>query len=189
MPAIGGSARRATLSVFAALLVLGGCDRGAEEAESPGAQRRAAQTKPEAQKDPLADMVSAVSASKTSAPVELKFALHERPQVGKPIVVEVAVLPVSDLDRVAANFQAGAGLELRSGAQMAVVTKPATGVALSHRLTIVPQRDGIFFVSATVLADSPEQSIARTFSIPIIAGQASPSPEAAASPPPKPQKR
>lgn len=171
---------------FAALaLVLAAqlaCSDGADE--QPRAER-AEQTpaKSVRQKDPLTDMVSAVSGGKGGAPVELKFSLAERPQVGQPVEIDIAVLPVSPLDRVAAHFQAGDGLVLRSGDEMNAVDRPETGVPLPHRITIVPERDGIFFVSAVVLADSPQQSISRTFSIPIIAGQGLSPPKAGAATP------
>jgi hypothetical protein len=165
------------LAAFAAIVA--GCDRPPDDGTpDPTATARAKLQKP---KDPMADMVSAVSGSRVSEPVELKFRLPHRPEVGKPIEVEIAVLPVSPLDRVAANFSAGTGLELRSGHEMAAIANPEPNVPLPHRLTIVPERDGIFFVSAVVLADS-EQSITRTFSIPIIAGKGLPKPEAEPAP-------
>jgi hypothetical protein len=160
------------LAAFAAILA--GCDRPPEDGAADAAAT--AQAKRQKPKDPLADMVSAVSGSRVSEPVELKFRLPHRPEVGKPIDVEIAVLPISPLDRIAANFTAGTGLELRSGHEMAAIANPEPNVPLPHRLTIVPERDGIFFVSAVVLADS-EQSITRTFSIPIIAGEGLPKPK------------
>ncbi|MGQ0835257.1 MAG: hypothetical protein ACT4O5_10110 [Gammaproteobacteria bacterium] len=163
------------VALAATLAILLACGPGAGNGEQGGANPAATTAaKPSPKKDPLADMVSAVSGGRASGTVELKFALDERPQVGEPLEVEIAVLPVSVLDRVAVHFQVGAGLELRSGGEMPAVNKPERGVPLSHRLTIVPLRDGIFFISAVVLADSPEQSLTRTFSIPIISGQGLP---------------
>ncbi|MGH8285404.1 MAG: hypothetical protein ACRETT_06520 [Steroidobacteraceae bacterium] len=162
------------VALAAPLAIFLACSPGTGEGEPSTSKPSAGTVAKPAKKDPLADMVSAVSGGRASGPVELKFALAERPQVGQPLEVEIAVLPVSVLDRVAANFQVGAGLELRSGGQMPAVNKPERGVPLSHRLTIVPLRDGIFFISAVVLADSPELSLTRTFSIPIIAGQGVP---------------
>jgi hypothetical protein len=154
-----------------ALAGLPGCRPGGDEGAGDASRAKAKTVKPA---DPLAHMVSAVSPGRQSAPVELKFSLDHRPEVGKPMVIEIAVLPVSELDRIGASFAAGNGLELQAGEQMPSIDRPARGVPLNHRITIVPQREGIFFVSAVVLADSPEQSLTRTFSIPIIAGTAPP---------------
>lgn len=156
-------------AIAVAATVLMGCERAGDQPGSVQRKNAAAAATPA--KDPLADMVSAVSGGGSSAPVELKFALGDRPTVGQELQIEVAVLPVSVLDQVAAHFQAGAGLELRDGKQLGPIAKPAAGVPLPHKLTIVPQRDGIFFVTATVHADSPRQQVSRTFSIPIIAGE------------------
>ena len=40
-----------------------------------------------------------------------------------------------------------------------------------HTLRILPKRDGIFVVSAVVSVDTASESLSRTFSIPLIAGQ------------------
>ena len=118
------------------------------------------------------NMVAAVSATKGGAPVEVKFELRERPQVGQPVDIDIAVLPVSpNLERVHAIFQAGDGLDLVSGGETALIEKPADGVPIRHTLRILPKRDGIFVVSAVVSVDTASESLSRTFSIPLIAGQ------------------
>jgi hypothetical protein len=170
--------RTRDLLILLAVAALTGCEgEQAEQAEQPTATSRT--VKRPVKTDPTADMVAAVSPSNSRGPVELKFLLGDRPQVGRPLEVDIAVLPMKEMDRVAASFQAGAGLELRQGEEMAAIEKPEPGAAISHRITIVPQRDGIFFVSATVHADSPTESITRTFSIPIIAGAGAPPTNAA----------
>ena len=166
------------LLVFAALT---GCEGDQAQEDPTGAS-----AKRSAQRDPTADMVSAVSGATAQAPVELKFALADRPQVGQPLDVEIAVLPVSEVDRIAASFRAGPGLELRHGEQMAAIQNPEPGAAINHKLTLVPKEDGIFFVSATVHVDSPTASITRTFSIPIIAGTGVPQVEGGSAAPDKP---
>ena len=75
-----------------------------------------------------------------------------------------------ELDQVTATFNATDGLEVTKGGRMPQIQHPEVGAPISHTVTIVPRRDGIFFVSATVLADSPTDSTTHSFSIPIIAG-------------------
>jgi hypothetical protein len=118
----------------------------------------------------LADMVSAVSAGKTSSEIDLKFALRDRPVVGEPVDIDVAVIPAHELDQIYATFNAADGLEIAKGGRMPQIQHPEPGAPISHTVTLVPQRDGIFFVSATVLADSPTDSTTHSFSIPVIAG-------------------
>ena len=121
---------------------------------------------------PLDTMVAAVSATKGGPPVELKFELRERPQVGQPLDIDIALLPVSpNLERVHANFQASDGLDLISGGETAQIEKPQDGVPIHHTIRILPKRDGIFVVSAVVSVDSANESLSRSFSIPVIAGE------------------
>lgn len=124
----------------------------------------------------LADMVGAVSLGKASPDIDLKFALKERPAVGEPVDIDVALIPGHELDQVYATFSATDGLEIRKGGTMPKVEHPEPGAPIPHTVTIVPQRDGIFYIRAIVLADSAANSVTHSFSIPVIAG-------AAASPP------
>jgi hypothetical protein len=117
-------------------------------------------------------MVSAVAAGKPSGDIELKFDLRERPVVGEPVDIDLAIITARDLERVYANFQAGDGLQLTQGAKTPEIAHPAAGVPITHTLTVVPQREGVFYVSAVVLADSASQSVTRSFSIPLIAAPA-----------------
>jgi hypothetical protein len=170
--------RRAPLTAAPlALLVvsaawIGACSRDAD-APGPGAERAAAQAASRAKpaKAPRDDLVTAPTSARAEGPVTLKFALSQKPAVGKPVDIEFALVPVAGLDRVVARFQAGEGLEMRGGAQTPAYEKPEAGAQIAHTVTVVPSRDGIFYVSAVVLADSETSSIARTYSIPIIAGE------------------
>lgn len=167
------------LIVIASLAACEGDQAQEASAETTSAQRQ----RPN---DPTADMVSAVSPASTRAPVELKFLLADRPQVGQPLDIEIAVVPVSDVDRISASFHPGPGLELRNGQQMAAIQNPEPNMAINHRITLVPQQDGIFFVSATVHVDSATESITRTFSFPVIAGAGVPAEQSGSAAPAKP---
>jgi hypothetical protein len=115
------------------------------------------------------DMVTAVSGGKSEVPVEVKFALRQRPELGQPIGLDVEVIPSAPVDRLITSFHAEDGLTL-SDAQTIVHDRPDPGVPIDHTLTLTARQDGIFYVSATVLADSGTESIAHTFTIPVIAG-------------------
>jgi hypothetical protein len=116
------------------------------------------------------DMVAAVSAGKTELPVDVRFALRQRPELGQPIKLDVQVTPSAPLVRLIASFHAEDGLTLGDGVQQIVRDRPDPGVPIVHTLTLVPRQDGIFYVNATVLTDSGSESIGRTFTIPVIAG-------------------
>ncbi|HVY80429.1 MAG TPA: hypothetical protein VG994_05555 [Steroidobacteraceae bacterium] len=116
------------------------------------------------------DMVSAVSTSKAPAAVDVKFALAERPVVGKPVDIRLALTPVVELERLYARFQASQGLTLVKGEETGQIERPAIGKDISHVVTVNPTADGIYFVTVTVISDSPTESVSRIYSIPIIAG-------------------
>lgn len=121
---------------------------------------------------PDQDMVIAVSnGTGTSVPVEVRFALRERPEIGQAAELDLEVIPSAPVDRLIATFYAEEGLSVSDGAQPTERDRPEPGVPISHRLMIVPQRDGIFYVNATVLADFNNESVAHTFTIPVIAGE------------------
>jgi len=117
-----------------------------------------------------ADMVSAVPNGKGSSPLEVKFALRQHPVAGQPVQLDLTFIPAIGLDRVAVSFLAEDGLVLRQGAQMPLTEHLEAGVPVPHTLTLTPQRDGIFYVSATVLMDWGDESVARTYTIPVLAG-------------------
>jgi hypothetical protein len=152
------------------LVALNGCGKTEHAGSSAPRSRPAAKKPPDAAELALADMVSAVGSGKPSGDIELKFDLRARPVVGEPVDIDLAIIPVQDLDRVYATFQATDGLELIKGAKTPEVAHPPVGTAISHTLTIVPQRDGVFYVSAVVLANSATESVTHSFSIPVIAG-------------------
>jgi hypothetical protein len=118
------------------------------------------------------DMVAAFSANRGQGGlVDLKFMISKRPQVGEPVDIDLAMIPTEQLEGLFARFQASDGLQVVSGSETPHVEHPASGVPVGHRLTVLAKADGIYYITAIVLADSERESVARTFSIPLIAGQ------------------
>lgn len=149
-----------------ALFVLGACDRAPEApAHAP-----AARVQPKESLLPP-DMVSAVTGSKSEAAVDLKFALQSRPEPGRPLDIDLAVIPLDASARIRVIVQNTDGLEITQGQEMAVPEGAEAGVPLIHRLTVVPARDGVFSLSAVALVDTDKSSMTRTFAIPIIVGE------------------
>lgn len=149
---------------------LAACD-SVEEEPAAGSQRASARKvmSPEAAQA-AANMVEAVPAGEGKVLIHLKFELNERPEVGNPFEISLVFIPVSPLERLYARFSAGEGLEVVKGSQTEQIARPIVGSAITHSLTVVPKRNGIFNVQAAVLMDSETESLSRTFSIPLIAG-------------------
>lgn len=123
----------------------------------------------------LADMVSAVSAAKGGPPVELKFALPTRPEVGQVMDLEVAVVPRAPVpDSLSVSFQVSEGLDIVAGSQLERVDGLADSTPIRHVVKILPKRDGVFALTAVVSFAMGNQDWSRTFSIPVIAGEGLP---------------
>jgi hypothetical protein len=177
------------MRVFCFLLMAAFALTGCGSAEpDPAASGTAAAGKPKPVAGGRPDMVAAVSASKTPGAADVRFALSGRPTVGQPVDIQLALTPTVELDRLYARFQASEGLDLVKGGETAHYDQPGRGKELSHTVTVIPKSDGIFNVTAVVLSDSDTESIARTYTIPIIAGAGLPElpPEAEARPQSKP---
>lgn len=169
----------------AAVLVatLAACDSREEAAAAAEASK---QTAREQSSSRDRDMVAAVSPGGSGPPIELRFALTQRPMVGEPVDVRIELLPVAPLERLFVRFHGGEDLKVASGGESPQIASPVTGVPISHTVSVVPLRDGIFNLTATVVADSSTLSLTRTYSIPLIAGegvQAAPEAAEPSSPP------
>lgn len=124
---------------------------------------------------PATDMVAGVSPSKAGPPVALKFELREPPLAGQLLDVDIAVLPDAPaINRIYGKFQGGEGLDLVDGGELPAIDKPAVGSIIRHVVRVLPKQDGIFTVSATVSVDLADDSITRTYSIPVIVGEGLP---------------
>jgi hypothetical protein len=172
--------RAGWLALLAAGLLLGVSGCGSEEkptaatssanAKSRKEHKDVQQTQPGEQ--PLGDMVAAVSASKSGPPVELKFSLPTRPEVGQVMDLDVAVVPRAPVpDSVSVSFTVAEGLEIIEGSQLERVDKLVDGAPIRHVVKLLPKRDGIFALTAVVSFVAGNQDSTRTFSIPVIAGE------------------
>jgi hypothetical protein len=158
-----------------------GCGGSGSQPAQPGTtpavkshQARKVQGPSKPGEEPIGDMVTAVSASK-GPPVELKFALPVRPEVGQVTDIDVALVTSQPVpESVSISFQVVDGLDIVDGAQMERIEKPALGTPIRHVVKVLPKRDGIFALTAVVSFTVSNQETNRTFSIPVIAGQGLP---------------
>jgi hypothetical protein len=181
--------RAGWLATLAAGLALGsGCGSGDQPATTMAASAKARkQAKAELSTKPgqedLADMVAAVGTTKAGTPVELKFALTTRPEVGQVMDLDVAVVPHEPIpESLSVSFQVADGLDIVDGSQLQRVDKLMDGTPIRHVVRILPKRDGIFALTAVVSFASSSQDWSRTFSIPVIAGEGLPEQVAKSAP-------
>lgn len=159
--------------------VLGGllcaCDRGSESGAAATNTTTAAAAQAAREAPSGSDMVSAVSAAKGPALVNVKFDLGGRPVIDQPLEIRLMLIPEQDIDKLVARFQGSASLELMSAEQTELFEKPAKGAGIPYTLKVMPKKEGVSYITVTVVADSLAQSIARQYSIPVIVPAAQPS--------------
>jgi hypothetical protein len=116
------------------------------------------------------DLVAAVSASGSGPPINVKFRLGDKPIVGRPTQLVVALIPSEGVENshVHGAFLAADGLLVQSPKSFDVDV-PHGGDPVQQEVTVVPQRDGVLSLSATVVIDYENTSLSRTYVIPLIA--------------------
>lgn len=156
------------------LALLAGCGSGHDAAPAAAAGAAAKKAAPPA--DPLArSLVAAVASIKAGTPpipVQVKFALHDHPQVGTPVDMDLAVIPTAaTLDRVFGKVEGEEGLAVVSGAELPDTQKPQEGAAVHHSLQLLARQDGIYELTVTVSVDSGGILSTQAFTIPVLAGR------------------
>ena len=162
----------APLVVVAALLSACGSS-GTPGAGRPGAAPAHADSRGPAPRsgegaDP--DMVAAVSANGTGPPIAMKFRLQDKPTVGRPaqLVIALYAAPGIDIGHVHGSLQPQDGLQLQSERSFDIDAL-REGTPVQQQVTVVPQREGVLSLSASVVVDYENSSLARTYIIPLIA--------------------
>lgn len=120
----------------------------------------------------LAGMVEAVGPSGTQPPVELRFSILDRPQVGQDDEVDYALIPqVPGLETIRVVFGSLNGLKVVNHGPALAAIKPASGVPILGSVTVRPVKAGLFTLTAAVAVQSPGESVVWPFNIPVIAGE------------------
>jgi hypothetical protein len=160
-----GIRRALVLLVFAGGFSLAGC--GDPPPEAPAGPATSSAKAPK-----LAglstDMVAAVPAGRSSTAITVHFALGKPPVMGQAFPVEIAIVPHQDFASVRASFDGVDGLAVTVGSTMEPVTSVKLESILEHQLVLLPAREGVYVITATVETDSPEGTVSRVFSLPVI---------------------
>jgi hypothetical protein len=116
------------------------------------------------------DMVTAVNSAHSTTPISIKFRVSARPVVGAPVTIVLALVPAENvgINHIHASFQPGDGLQLQ-GERTLDINDPGSGVIIEQELSVVPQQPGVLSLNATLVVDLDGGSLARSYSIPLIA--------------------
>jgi hypothetical protein len=169
-----------TLALLGILSLVTACSGGGDEARAQREARQQARTSAQATADRLAasagqsdDMVAAVSSAESATPVSLRFRLGDRPQVGRPLQLQLALAQAPDMEIEALHITLlpRDGLQVQSDHNLDFVSPPA-GATQDLKVVLLPQQSGVLGLAVTVTVDTSKTSITRTFSVPLIAFEA-----------------
>lgn len=170
--------RNSFIAVVAGFGLLAACDDSAKAPDAPVPDAVTKPSKPEAEGLP-ADMVTAVSASKSAAAIGMHFALGAKPEVNKPLPVEIAIVPHQEFDSVSAHFESQENLSVSVGEEYGPHPSPAAERALRHQLILMPGREGVFVITASIDTNDSAGNVTRVFSIPVVVSLPASAPAAA----------
>jgi hypothetical protein len=167
-----GAATR-VFTVLALAAVLAACGRGEEEQAAatgtPAAGAPAGGAAVPAESPDDKRMANAVVTGKTTAPVDLKYDVLAKPDIGQPFEIELAFSPRLPADALEVEVTGIPGLTVVSGGATRF-----EGVTGGERYVVkaLVQADapGIYYANVVAKMVTQLQAEARTFSVPVVVG-------------------
>lgn len=163
------------LCLIAALSMLSAC--GSEPEPPPpaapaAAPVQAAQSQPAAEApadDPTEKMARAVGNGKPGAAVDIKYEFAARPEPGKPVELEVALIPSVGVDAMTATFSGMDGITLAGDLTVEYASVKAKE-PYKHSISVLADRAGVFYITVSVDTAISGATLGRTFAIPFASG-------------------
>jgi len=118
--------------------------------------------------DQTAGMVEAAAQGASTVPVQLKFNLPQKPQIGKALQVDIAVMPQIAASPAAIQINGAEGLEVAADASKIEIPTVQGGEVYRQSLKVTPTVDGVLLLGLTVSLKHDEITESRGFSIPLI---------------------
>lgn len=158
------------------LAAVGACHRDSNAPSPPPHAPPRAAVPVAAKKGPTAEqatagMVEAASQGKSQLAIKLKFELQQRPTLGQPLDIGVAVLPQIDASAAGIQVAGGDGLTVMPEANQVDLPAVEAGQVYRQSLKVTPTAEGVLLLNLTVLLKHDDMTESRGFSIPLIVGQ------------------
>jgi hypothetical protein len=115
-----------------------------------------------------AGMVEAASQGKSQTAVSLKFDLLQRPTVGQPLEIAIALLPQIHASPASIAVSSGGGLQLAPGDEQIEIPTVEPAQVYRHSIKVTPTEEGLQFLSLSVSLKHDEMTDSRGFSVPVI---------------------
>jgi hypothetical protein len=167
------SMRSAKLMLLCTAVAVAGCNKDAGGAASAKAVTQIKPNSPVAAKTGAtaaqltAGMVQAAAQGKSQVPVELKFDIAQRPKVGQPLDIELAL--IAQIAASPATIQvSGADDVSVLGEKQFDIPSAQAGEVYRETVNVTPNAEGVLLLGVTVALKHDEVLEQRVFSIPII---------------------
>ncbi len=115
-----------------------------------------------------ADMVLAATPGKSDVPVSLKFDLPQRPKIGAPLDLNIALLAQIPAESAQIDVSAPNGLELASIDARTLIRDVRPDEVYRHTLQLTPTAAGVLFLNLNVTLKHDEITETRSFTVPLI---------------------
>jgi hypothetical protein len=121
--------------------------------------------------DPLARMAQAVGNGKPGAAVLIRYDFSAKPAVGTPMELQLVFIPQAGVDSLDIMVSALAmdGVTL-SGPQTASFPDVVPSKQYTHKVSVLPDRAGVFYLSVVATTQIGNSNLSRTFAIPFSVG-------------------
>ena len=116
-----------------------------------------------------AGMVQAAAQGKSQVPVELKFDIAQRPKVGQPLDINLALIAQIAASPATIQVTGADDVSIAAGANQFDIPSEEAGEVYKQTVSVTPNAEGVVLLGVTVLLKHDEIVDQRVFSIPIIA--------------------
>jgi len=115
-----------------------------------------------------AGMVQAASQSKSTAPVELKFDIAQRPKVGQPLDINLALIAQIEANPATIQVNGADDVSVAAGANQFDIPSAQPGEVYRETVNVTPNAEGVMVLGVTVTLKHDDVVDQRVFLIPII---------------------
>ncbi len=177
----------AALAIALAVAACGSSSKGAATNSAQSAARARKLSPEEQLKRSLVAGVTQTKAGTAAQPIQVQFSVQGKPDVAQPVEVVLAIIPTTgNLDRIFGRVEGDEGLEMVGSGDIEEVLKPVENTPIHHTVKVLPKKDGIYTLTATVSVDAAGQISTQSYMFPLIAGKGMPDLPAAPAPGAKP---
>jgi hypothetical protein len=163
--------RLSRLLLCVSIALLGACGSDQDpQAAAPAPSQPKPTIAASAPVDETATFAKAVGDGKPGAAVAIRYEFAGKPSIGTPTELDVALIPSVGVDSMQAKLTGLEGITLTGDLDVSFNAVEA-GKPYRHKVSVLPDRTGVFYITVSVSTQIAGSSVGRTFSIPFVVGQ------------------